>query len=267
MISDPAVLDSIPESGVQLEGRFQTPQSQNDLSFRSNPYKTHDALFYGSIASFISGVLLLMSFASPYWLQSWEDTQSPFKNMGLWEFCFYKFRHPDYQFDHLFHGCHPLYGTEYRLIREKLMPGWLMVIQLFVTLALITSFLGQLVIVCLLLRVPLEWILRFEWHFCGIALVCKGVTAVLLFLSVCIFGGECWARDWLLYPNYNYVSWSYAFAVFSSLGHIIAAFFMFIDCQKAKERKEKNKALIMQMHGFTGTSTASSYHIGGSGYI
>ena len=65
--------------------------------------------------------------------------------------------------------------------------------------------------------------------------------AVLLFLSVCIFGGECWARDWLLYPNYNYVSWSYAFAVFSSLGHIIAAFFMFIDCQKAKERKEKNK--------------------------
>ncbi len=80
-------------------------------------------LFYGSIASFIAGVLLLMSFASPYWLQSWEDTQSPLQNMGLWEFCFYKFRHPDYQFDHLFHGCHALYGDEYRLIREKLLPG------------------------------------------------------------------------------------------------------------------------------------------------
>ena len=139
-------------------------------------YFFSDALFYGSIASFVSGVLLLMSFASPYWLQSWEDTQSPFKNMGLWEFCFYKFRHPDYQFDHLFHGCHALYGDEYRLIREKLLPGWLMVVQLFVTLALIASFLGQVVIVCLLLRAPLEWILRFEWYFCGVALVCKGVT-------------------------------------------------------------------------------------------
>ena len=64
-----------------------------------------------------------MSYASPYWLQSWEDTDSPFKNMGLWEFCFYKFRHPDYQFDKLFHGCHALYGDEYRLIREKLLPG------------------------------------------------------------------------------------------------------------------------------------------------
>ena len=57
-----------------------------------------EALFYGSIASFGSVVLLLMSYASPYWLASWRDTQSPFVNMGLWEFCFFRFRHPDYQF-------------------------------------------------------------------------------------------------------------------------------------------------------------------------
>ena len=107
-------------------------------------------MFYGSIASFVAGLLLLMAFASPYWLVSWEDTQSPFKNMGLWEFCFYKFRHPDYQFDKLFTGCHALYGNEYRLIREKLLPGWLMVVQLFVTIALIFSFVGQMVQVCLL---------------------------------------------------------------------------------------------------------------------
>merc|ERR1712218_473048 len=235
---------------------------------KAKVHQTSDALFYGSIASFVSGVLLLMSFASPYWLQSWEDTQSPFKNMGLWEFCFYKFRHPDYQFDHLFHGCHALYGDEYRLIREKLLPGWLMVVQLFVTLALIASFLGQVIIVCLLLRAPLEWILRFEWYFCGVALVCKGVTALLLFLSICIFGGACWDRDWLLYPNYNYVSWSYAFAVFSCMGHIVATIFLYIDCQQAKERKERNKALIMQMHPPALSSLhGSSYHMGGSGYI
>ena len=90
--------------------------------------------------------------------------------------------------------------------------------------------------------------------------------ALLLFLSICIFGGACWDRDWLLYPNYNYVSWSYAFAVFSTLGHIIATFFMFVDCGKAKERKEKNKALIMQMHPQAYSSTTSSYHQG-LGYI
>ena len=115
-------------------------------------------MFYGSIASFVAGLLLLMAFASPYWLVSWEDTQSPFKNMGLWEFCFYKFRHPDYQFDKLFTGCHALYGNEYRLIREKLLPGWLMVVQLFVTIALIFSFVGQMVQVTLLLHADRGWV-------------------------------------------------------------------------------------------------------------
>ena len=82
-----------------------------------------DVLFYGSIISFISGILLLMSFASPYWLQSWGGTESPFENMGLWEFCFHNFRHPDYQYDELFNGCHWIWGNEYRYIREKLLPG------------------------------------------------------------------------------------------------------------------------------------------------
>merc|ERR1711997_70899 len=235
---------------------------------KAKAQRTSEALFYGSIASFVSGVLLLMSYASPYWLASWRDTQSPFVNMGLWEFCFFRFRHPDYQFDHLFHGCHMLYGEEYRLIREKLLPGWLMVVQFFVTISLLSSAIGIIIIVCLYLRSPLEWILRFEWHFCRAAFVCKGLSALLLFLSICIFGGKCWDRDWLLYPNYNYVSWSYAFAVFSCMGHIVATIFLYIDCQQAKERKERNKALIMQMHPPAFSSLhGSSYHMGGSGYI
>lgn len=232
---------------------------------KAKAHKTSDALFYGSVCAFIAGLLLLMSFASPYWLVSWDDTQSPFKNMGLWEFCFYKFRHPDYQFDKLFTGCHALYGDEYRLIREKLLPGWLMVVQLFVTLGFIFSFVGQMILVALLLRFPLEVILRFEYHFCGLAFLCNAVTALLLFLSVLIFGCCCWARDWLLYPNYNYVSWSFAFAVISCLIHIFAALLMLKDYRDAKERKEKNKALIMQMQPPGVYGGASSYH--GSGYI
>jgi hypothetical protein len=51
-----------------------------------------------------------------------------------------------------------------------------MVVQLFVTLALIASMVGLGVIVALFLRYPLEIILRFEWHFCGFALVCNGLT-------------------------------------------------------------------------------------------
>ena len=144
-----------------------------------------------------------MSFASPYWLQSWAGTESPFENMGLWEFCFHNFRHPDYQYDTLFDGCHWVWGNEYRYIREKLLPGknmlqwcikvrvigpqtsnytfwsisgWLIVVQFFATLALMASYSGQCITVALLLRWPLDIILRFEVWFCGTALVLNACT-------------------------------------------------------------------------------------------
>ena len=100
-----------------------------------------------------------------------------------------------------------------------------------------------------MLRFPLEVILRFEYHFCGLSFLCNTATAVLMLLSVImfnlasnktcldmltvtvlqivIFGASCWDRDWLLYPNYNYVSWSFAFALFSCACHICAALLMY----------------------------------------
>lgn len=243
----------------------KSPSSYSYDEAKKEMRKTSNALFYGSICNFFGGLLILMSFASPYWLQSWEETQSEFKNMGLWEMCFYRFRHPDYQFDHLFTGCHAIYGDEYRLIREKLLPGWLMVVQLFFTLGLISSFLGQIIIVGLILRFPLEIILRFEWQFCTFTTACNAFTALMSFLSVAIFGGECWNRDWLLYPNFNYVSWSYAFAVIGSLFHIIAAILLYLDTKSAKERKERNKALIMQMQPPAFGSSSTYHAAGGAG--
>ena len=105
-----------------------------------------------------------------------------------------------------------------------------------------------------------------------------------------VFGCCCWDRDWLLYPNFNYPSWSYAFANLASLVSIFATVFMykvrrrrrprecmtryathptafFQDYKDAKERKEKNKALIMQMHPPAFSMGSSQYHMGGSGYI
>jgi len=201
----------------------------------------------GTFANFVGLITLVVAFSSPYWLKSWEATQSPFQNMGLWEFCFYKFRHPDYQFDHLFHGCHSLYGDEFRLIREKLLPGWLMVVQLFVTVSLITSTFGQLIGIALLVRCPIEWILRFEHPIVTITMALNAITAILLFTSIALFGSQCWNRDWLLYPNWNYPSWSYAFALFTCIAHIIATLFFAKDARSAKERKGKNKALLLKL--------------------
>jgi len=60
---------------------------------------------------------------SPYWIQSYQETFSDFKHMGLWEYCFDQFRYPYYQFDKLFDGCHYIFSQEYYVIREWLLPG------------------------------------------------------------------------------------------------------------------------------------------------
>ena len=54
--------------------------------------------------------------------------------------------------------------------------GWLIVVQFFATLALMASYAGQCILVALLLRWPLDIILRFEVWFCGTALVLNACT-------------------------------------------------------------------------------------------
>ena len=172
--------------------------------------------------------------------------------MGLWEFCFNHFRYPNYQFDKLFDGCHYIFSQEYYVIWEWLLPGiyfliiqsdlifeccrmkineltrpsrlfnsrlirsgWLMTVQAFMTLSLIISCLAQISATLLLVRWPLNFTFRYQWQILGTCMILNASKAFTLFLSVAVFGGQCWRRDWLLYPNFNYLSWSYAFAVIS----------------------------------------------------
>ena len=49
------------------------------------------------------------------------------------------------------------------------------------------------------------------------------LVTVLLVVSVGVFGWCCWGRDWLLYPNYNYLSWGWGTAVLSAILHALTS--------------------------------------------
>lgn len=70
----------------------------------------------------------------------------------------------------------------------------------------------------------------------------------MMFLAVAIFGGNCYRRDWLMYPSFNVLSWSYAFAVISFLIHALAALFFYVEAKKSYEMRREAKNLVMQMH-------------------
>ena len=76
-----------------------------------------------SLLCLLSWILLLIAFASPYWLSSYAITYSPFVRLGLWDFCFNSYRHPPYQYDEKFTGCHWVYSAKFQNIRDWLQPG------------------------------------------------------------------------------------------------------------------------------------------------
>jgi hypothetical protein len=51
-----------------------------------------------------------------------------------------------------------------------------MVVQAFVTLALMLSFSSQIIIALELIRWPLDFVLLYEWLLSGIAFVCNAVA-------------------------------------------------------------------------------------------
>lgn len=67
-------------------------------------------------------VLMVVAFASPYWVESYEEFKAPFIKLGLWEFCFndYTF-YKDYN-GKRYLGCFYVFSPEIRPIWEWVSP-------------------------------------------------------------------------------------------------------------------------------------------------
>jgi hypothetical protein len=79
--------------------------------------------FVASILLYVSGICSLISFASPYWSQSYPSTGNEFKNIGLWEACFYRYRHWKDDNQKPYTGCFWFWSPDMIRFRDWLMPG------------------------------------------------------------------------------------------------------------------------------------------------
>ena len=71
-----------------------------------------------------------------------------------------RFRFPRNQYDRMYNGCHPIWGFEYREIREWMAPWWLMLIQFISAPAFLLMNIALVIDVALYLRIPMEHVLR-----------------------------------------------------------------------------------------------------------
>uniref|UniRef100_A0A182P775 Uncharacterized protein n=1 Tax=Anopheles epiroticus TaxID=199890 RepID=A0A182P775_9DIPT len=259
----------LKESQTHAWSVGRVPSAAMSSTVEKNEYpKASNALVIGAVLSYVAAVFLLMSFCSPYWIVSYPESFSSFKNMGLWEYCFRDFTYPYYQFPKQFNGCHHIFSEEYYVIREYLLPGWLMVVQGFVTISFLFTFGSLIIMACEIIRWPLKFVLRYEWLLSSISFAGIASSSFFMFLAVAVFGGNAYRRDWLMYPKFNVLSWSYELAVVSFMILGLAALLLYKESRKSYEmrREAKNLVMQMQMHepGYHPSHhTSRSLHSGG----
>lgn len=161
--------------------------------------------------------------------------------------CFNRFRFPRLQFDHLFHGCHPAWGHAYRQIREWLMPPWLLAVQGLLTLGLVLSSLARILSVAAVWRAPRPVWLRFGAAVLAAVASLDLVAGLLLAAASLVFCASCWDRAWLLYPNWNYLSWGWAAALLASWAHAASAGLFLVEARRERGRRAENEELLFQL--------------------
>lgn len=76
----------------------------------------------GSSILFGSALLTVIAFFSPYWTQSdYEVNHNKFANIGLWEVCFYRYRHTEINSPKFYTGCYWIWSDELEQIRDWIM--------------------------------------------------------------------------------------------------------------------------------------------------
>lgn len=90
-----------------------------------------------------------------------------------------------------------------------------------------------------------------------------------IFFAICIFGGNAYRRDWLMYPKFNVLSWSYSLAVVAFIILASAALVLRKEAHRSYELRSEAKNLVMQMEMQEPNFTPSRSHSRslGGGYI
>lgn len=177
---------------------------------------------------------LSISFCSPYWIQTWPNSENKFKNMGLWHVCFHDYMQFKDDSQQLYSECWWVFDNQpkYTKLREWLIPPWFISCQVLTVGCLITQIATVLLTAAIFL------------HFCPIMnheyLQTYGVFAsgsmmllvtMVSFVIVMVFGVQSNDRYWMPRPDQNYLSWGFGFMVINGIFSLFAGISLFIEGQ------------------------------------
>ncbi|ESN89893.1 hypothetical protein HELRODRAFT_91254 [Helobdella robusta] len=217
-------------------------------------------------AGFACGLMALasicISFASPYWIQTWPMSESPFKNMGLWHVCFNKYMQFKDDSQELYSGCWWVFDMQpkYYKLREWLTPPWFITCQVLVVGCLLILITTSLIVAMIFLhQCPImnhEYLQTYGMFSAG---------SLMILVIALIFGIQTNDRYWLPRPDLNFLSWGYGFLIITGLFSLASGILLYKEAQKTydtllrKEDEYTKAALEMSTYQLEPPSSLPDY--------
>ncbi|GAB1606769.1 uncharacterized protein LOC115211099 isoform X2 [Argonauta hians] len=198
---------------------------------------------YGFSLTGVAVFCMVIAFSSPNWLESFEQANSKFVKLGLWETCFndYTF-YKDYQ-GKRYKGCWYIFSYEYRPIWEWLSPPWFISVQVMISLTFLLQGLVAVFLLCVLIHCCPIYTKPLILMLSSIVMFLCGL---LITISLIVFGVKSEDRQWMPRPDQNFLSWSFGICVISGFFSLFAAMCLLVASMSlSNERNVDTKALPM----------------------
>ncbi|XP_037934348.1 uncharacterized protein LOC119668785 [Teleopsis dalmanni] len=188
--------------------------------------------------------LIIIAFATPNWLVSdYRITGAKLDRLGLWVHCFRSLQdvNNDSQ-DRFFVGCRWVYDpftTGYDQIRGFLMPAFMIVTQIFYTIAFIGMLISGIgVLIFILCAEPKQRYFIILINSLGYIQLGTGISAAIAVIVFACFGNR---NGWMPEHANNWFGWSFVFACVGSVLSLVAGALFLIEANvHQRYRKQFN---------------------------
>ncbi|XP_014662653.1 PREDICTED: uncharacterized protein LOC106805534 [Priapulus caudatus] len=202
---------------------------------------------------FASCFFILIAYCSPNWVEKDKRTANEFIKIGLWEVCFNGYRHPQYQYDKVFTGCRWIFHRDMYIIREYLEPSWFKAVQVFCTFSFLTVLLATGMTVATILQCCDARRLDRFYFLQGVTLA---ISCLCMVIGVIIFAVRGDDRNWMQYPHFNHLSWSFAMAIIGAATELgAAALYILLAIREYQQGPKTNEPLRFPPYGVRQSSS------------
>lgn len=206
--------------------------------------RLNPVMMSGCIITFISTVVVILAFATPYWLvNDGRLADVRFHRLGLWEVCFERFGDPSYRHDRVYKGCMWILDEDYDSIHSFLTRPFFVAVQVLYTIGFVVLLLACLLLFALLFCIVQESELTT-------LLVLGSLMAGSGFLhtiAIIVFGALGDSRDWMPDPDNNYLSWSFGLGAVGSILQLIASVLFFLEYIIIRRKLKKQQQQTFQL--------------------